>query len=86
MEQANNELYVRRALSKFACMLDTVFCMLLKSVTCSRLQHLICLTLLACHQLAAADVHEVSRRLFMFNNLSIIVSKEHCVKRTVNLQ
>ncbi len=75
MEQANNELHVKKALSKFACMLDSVFCMLLKTVTSGRLQHSICLTLLACHQFgAAADVHVVSRRL-----LTLSMSKEWLV-------
>lgn len=74
MEQANNEVYVRKALSKFACMLDTVFGTLLNTVT-SSLQRSICPTLLVCHQSgAAADVHVVSRRL---NTLSM--SKEWLV-------
>jgi len=48
MEQADNELYVRKALSKFACKLDTVFYtknMIQKTVTSRRSQLSICLTL-----------------------------------------
>ncbi len=69
-EQANNELYVRRALSRFACMPDTVFCMLLHTVlslvtsSSYSLQRSICVTLLARHQFgAAAQVQVVSRSL-----------------------
>ena len=97
MEQANNEVYVRKAMSKFACMLDTVFCTLLNTVT-SSLQRSICPTLLACHQSgAAADVHVVSRRLITLSMLKewlvcnysrslFLRSRTHVIYTAIRLQ
>ena len=78
MEQANNELYVRRALSKFACMLDTVFCMLLKTVTCSRLQHFTCLNSVGMSPTCCCRCTRSLKKTVYVQQLV-----NHCVKRTL---